>query len=296
MTRRTLLTMCMGLMLVPFLWGCGPTRPAPQPAAPVSRWALFSDTHIPDSKASTQGASSLGAFGPHENLQLVVTEVLAAKVDAVAVTGDLARLQGKPGDYQQFRKLLQPLTDKLPVCLGLGNHDDRTQFQTVFKDLPGDHPLAPKQWITVYEHGSVRMIVRDSLQYVNKVSGLLGQAQRNWLATYLDQSDARPTLLCLHHPPGEGDGDLLDTDRLMRIIEPHAQVKAIVYGHSHAYRFSKHEGIHLINLPATGYSFGENAPVAWVEACLDAKQGHFRLHVIKGNTEQDDQTTTLTWR
>ncbi len=296
MTRRTLLKNCMGLLLAFSFWGCGPTQPVPQPATPVSRWALFSDTHIPDSKASTLGASSLGAFGPHENLQQVVAEVLAAQVDAVAVTGDLARLQGKPGDYRQLRHLLQPLTDALPVCLGLGNHDNRAQFQSVFKKLPGDHPLAPEQWITVYEHGPVRMIVLDSLQYVNKVSGLLGQAQRKWLATYLGQCDARPTLLCLHHPPGEGDGDLLDTDRLMRIIEPHSQVKAVVYGHSHAYRFSKHEDIHLINLPATGYSFGENAPVAWVEACLDIRQGHFLLHVIKGNQQQDGQTTTLTWR
>ncbi|MFZ2146682.1 MAG: hypothetical protein WAV28_05620, partial [Sedimentisphaerales bacterium] len=80
------------------------------------------------------------------------------------------------------------------------------------------------------------------------------------------------------------------------IIKPIRKVKAILYGHSHAYGFSKFEGIHLINLPAVGYNFSDTEPVGWVEAELTAKGGCFTLHAIAGNKDKDQSVTKLTWR
>jgi hypothetical protein len=128
------------------------------------------------------------------------------------------------------------------------------------------------------------------------VPGLLGKAQRQWLVKYLSECDDTPTILCFHHTLGDGDGDLLDLPRLYTAIKPIRKVKAIVYGHSHEYKFSEFEGIHLINIPAVGYNFNDSEPVGWVEAVLTAKDGRFKLHAIAGNTDNDQTVTKLTWR
>ncbi len=127
-------------------------------------------------------------------------------------------LTGQEDDYRALKQLLEPIAAVAPVYIGLGNHDDRSNF---FKVFPTDDkkasPLGGKQ-VAVIERGDLRFIVLDSLLYVDEVAGLLGQAQRAWLAKFLEDADERPTLLFVHHTLGDGDGDLLDVDRLFRII------------------------------------------------------------------------------
>jgi len=84
--------------------------------------------------------------------------------------------------------------------------------------------------------------------------------------------------------------------RLFDIIAGVPSVKAVVYGHSHAYGFSERDGIHLINLPATGYNFSDAQPVGWVEALLTSQGGKFTLRAVGGNTDIDGQTHNLRWR
>ena len=69
----------------------------------------------------------------------------------------------------------------------------------------------------------------------------------------------------------DGDSSLLDVLWLFRILKPHRMVKAVLYGHSHAYKFQQEDGIHLVNLPAAGYNFDHQQPVGWVEATLTAE-------------------------
>src|SRR5206468_5857710 len=107
-----------------------------------------------------------------------------------------------------------------------------------------DHPSGNRQKVAgkhvlVIERPSMRLIVLDSLFYVNKAAGLLGKAQRDWLDRYLEASDDQPTVIFVHHTLGDGDGDLLDVERLFRLTRPHKTVKAIIYGHSHKYAFSQ---------------------------------------------------------
>jgi 3',5'-cyclic AMP phosphodiesterase CpdA len=116
------------------------------------------------------------------------------------------------------------------------------------------------------EHPTVRIIQLDSLLYVNQVAGLLGRDQRRWLTEFLPATDQRPTVLVVHHTLSDGDGDLLDVNQLFAIIQPHRQVKAIFYGHSHVWEIGERQGVKLINLPAVGYNFRDQDPVGWVEA------------------------------
>ena len=256
-----------------------------------SRWALLSDTHIPEDVNNNNRG-----FYPYQNLQKVVPGIISALPDGIVITGDLARLTGQPGDYANLKKLLEPIAEKRPVFMALGNHDNRDNFVKVFDNVPGEKQPVKGKHVVVANKPPARLIILDSLLYVNKTPGLLGKAQRQWLQNYLTECDDTPTILCFHHSLEDGDGDLLDLPRLLSAMKPIRKVKAIVYGHSHVYKFTQHEGIHLINLPAVGYNFNDSDPVGWVEASLTAKGGDFKLHAIAGNTSNDQSVTKLKWR
>ena len=257
----------------------------------VTRWAFLADTHVP-----ADVDNNYRGFYPYQNLQKAIPDIISTSPDAAVIAGDLARLTGESGDYANLKELLSPVAEKMPVCMALGNHDNRENFVKVFDKTPGEKQSVGGKHVIVVNKAPIRLIVLDSLFYVDKVPGLLGKAQRQWLENYLKECDDTPTILCFHHTLGDDDGDLLDVPRLFDIIKPIQKVKAIVYGHSHAYGFSEFEGIHLINLPAMGYNFSDTEPVGWVEAHLTAKGGSFILHAIGGNRDKDGSVIELTWR
>ena len=256
-----------------------------------TRLALLADTHIPEDVQN-----NYRGFYPYRNLEKVVPDLVSNSPDGVLIAGDLARLTGQPGDYANLRKLLSPVAEKTPVFMALGNHDNRENFLKVFNETPGDKPDLKGKHVTIVKKASTRVIMLDSLLFTNKVPGLLGKAQRQWLENYLKECDETPTILCFHHTLTDNDGDLLDVPRLFSMIGPIRKVKAIVYGHSHVYGFSEFEGIHLINLPAVGYNFNDSDAVGWVEARLGRRGGDFVLHAVAGNQDRDGSVTNLAWR
>lgn len=264
---------------------------AARAAAPATRWALLSDLHVPADRATENRG-----FRPYENLARVVPEVERWAPDGAIVSGDLARTEGLAGDYRSLDGLLRPLAGKLPVSLVLGNHDDRKNFLAAFSKAPGERQAVEGKWVTVIDRPPVRFLLLDSLLYTNRVAGLLGKAQRAWLEEYLARPGKTPTILVFHHPPTDIDSALLDSDRLLRIAARSRKVKAIIYGHSHAYNFGTQDGLHLVNVPAVAYNFNGREPVGWVEATFTAGGGDFRLRAFAGNREQDGKTRSLRWR
>jgi 3',5'-cyclic AMP phosphodiesterase CpdA len=257
-------------------------------AADYTRCALLSDTHIaedPDNR--------FRGFYPYRNLREISAQLEDRLPDRVIITGDLARLKGQTGAYENFKTLLAPLAEKRPIHLGLGNHDDREHFFRTFTAPIGSGLTIENKHVVVAEAGPVRLIVLDTLFRVNIGTGELGQPQRGWLEAFLQTCDERPTILFLHHTP---DSDLLDTRPLFEILRPLHKVKAVVYGHSHRFGFSQIAGIHLVNLPATGFNFSGSQPVGWVEARLTAQGGELTLHTIGGNRNLEGHTHRLSWR
>ncbi len=253
-----------------------------------TRWAFLSDTHIaadPDHRYR--------GFYPYRNLQEITSQLACDLPEGLVITGDLARLKGRPEAYANVKTLLAPVAEKRPVYLGLGNHDNREDFFRTFGDSRGSGQAVANKHVIVADEGPVRLIILDTLLHINRMPGMLGWPQRTWLETYLRTCDDRPTILFLHHTPKV---DLLDTGRLFRIIGPMAKVKAVVYGHTHHVKFSTYKGIHLINVPATGFNLGDSHPVGWMEAKLTSQGGEFLLHAMAGNRRLNGLTMKLAWR
>jgi len=271
--------------------GCQTSRSAS--GADEIHLALLSDTHIGGDRERAKDPR--GGFDPWENLHRVVPEVIARAPRGVILNGDAASREGLAVDYQELKTLLEPLSRVAPVYIGLGNHDHRENFKQVFTSAPGLNADVRNHHVLVIEESLLRFIVLDSLFYVAKAAGLLGEHQRWWLTEYLKTHTDKPVVLFVHHTLGDSDGDLLDADRLFAIIRPHRQVKAIFYGHSHSWNISERAGVKLINLPALGYNFWKGEPVGWVDARFRRNGVELTLHAIAGNRAQDGQTTGVLW-
>lgn len=269
--------------------GCR-TSAARTAAGPELHLALLSDTHVPADRTE-----AYRGFKPWENLKAAAPQIVAARPEGVILCGDAARLEGKVEDYQEVRRLLEPVAAVAPVYLGLGNHDDRANFRKVFAVPSGTLAEAGGKHITVIEHAAVRAIVLDSLLYVNQTAGLLGKAQREWLQNQLPKLSDRPVVLFVHHTLGENDGELLDADKLFALVRPHRHVRAIFFGHSHVWALLRRERLNLINLPAVGYNFNDQQPVGWVDARFRRDGVSLTLRALAGNRTDDGRTTFVAW-
>ena len=254
-------------------------------------WAFFSDTHILPADDHAKPQKGLFHYNQHAHLQQAVRETLAAQPQGVILTGDLARVAGELGDYQQLDKFLAPLAAKLPLFFAVGNHDDRVNFEKIFTKLLGQRQPVPEKVVQIVEAGPVRFILLDSMMAVNKATGQIGQAQLDWLRDYLAKANDKPICLCVHHNPG-----FQDWPQLFELIQPAQAVKAVIFGHSHVYDYKEKDGIQLINLPALGYAFKDTQPVGWVEAKLTGTGGTFTLRHIEGPKEEAGKPHELKWR
>jgi 3',5'-cyclic AMP phosphodiesterase CpdA len=260
-------------------------------SAAVARLALFSDTHVPENVTE-----SYRGFWPAENCQRAVGMMMEYGPEAAVLSGDAARLEGKIGDYQRLQKLLRPLIAQCPVAIGMGNHDDRVNFRKVFTEPEPGAVRVTDRLVMVLEWPVVRVVVLDSLISPNHAPGRLGKAQRQWLQGFLAQHDLRPTVLVMHHPPRNNEGDLLDSDQLLQLIQPYPQVKALIFGHSHVWDCQVVNGLQWINLPAVGYNFNDQQPVGWVGARFIPDGVDLTLHSVGGSEREDGWTTSLAWQ
>jgi len=255
------------------------------------RLALLSDLHL-----AADPKNEFRKFLPAESLKTVLPQVIATSPAGIVINGDLARLTGEVADYEALKLALAELAAKAPIYLSLGNHDHRDNFYKTFDRTAGERQKLQDKHVLVVDYATVRFIILDSLFSVSKTGGLLGKAQRDWLASYLTISEDKPVVIFVHHTLGDGDNELLDVEHLFEITLPCRRVKAIFYGHSHAYGFTKREDLHLINIPAVGYNFGDSEPVGWVNALFGAKGVELTLNSFGGNQKENGKTTSLLWR
>ena len=236
------------------------------------------------------------------NLERCVAEVLAplAAPSGVIVSGDCACLKGLPEDYETFASLIRPLRESgLPVHLLMGNHDDRTHAVTAFgKEAAAPAPLENKH-VTVIEDTLANWFLLDSLDIVNKTPGLLGEAQRTWLARELDARADKPAIIVVHHNVVRELNPLALQDSLevLAMVRPRSHVKAVIYGHCHIWEtLVDDSGIHLINLPPTGYIFKAGQPSGWVQATPEKGGLKLELRCLNPEHPLHGEVKDLAWR
>lgn len=238
--------------------------PAAALAAPAADrpWALLADTHIP-----AQIYEQNRNFHMAANLVKSVADALAEGPALALVNGDIARVDGRSGDYASFLAFVEPFRlAGVPLHATLGNHDDRENFRKAVTAAGGvPASVTEKHWSSV-DGGAATWLLLDSLEKVNSTPGLLGKGQIDWLVRELDRDTEKPACIFLHHNPEKVDIGLKDTDELLQAIRPRRRVKAVFFGHTHTWRRWEDDGIHMVNLPATAYAFKEGEPTGWVLA------------------------------
>lgn len=267
-------------------------------AEPGEYLALLADCHIdasPDKVVRER-------FNLSANLRAVVDDILAQPKPpaAVAVLGDLAFNTGRPGDYAQFLALVGPLRERgIPIHLTLGNHDDRGEFR---KAINRHDDVAAGHCTSVVDAAGLRLVMLDTLDRVNEVPGVVGDAQREWLSKTLDAAPQVPTLVLMHHHPSPTPeppkGALQDTAALLDVIRPRKQVKALLFGHTHVWQRSELDGVHHVNLPAVAYHFEKPQPLGWcrLEPRRDGSAATIELNCTAGDRGHDGERVELAWR
>jgi hypothetical protein len=257
---------------------------------------FFSDTHI----AGDAGKINLGANMTHQ-LAACAGELAAwpVKPAAVIVNGDLAFQHAEPGDYTQFGKLIGPIRAIAPIHLSLGNHDGREAFWSAF---PADATTASAtlhRQAAMFSTSDANWFLLDSLIATSVTPGEVGATQLDWLTQKLDSHPDKPAMVVVHHHPQFEDPvpGLKDTEAFMAALAARRQVKALIFGHTHDWRVSRHDsGIHLINLPPTAYVFKAGRPSGWVRATFTADGAEFELRCLDPKHPEHGQVKSLQWR
>jgi 3',5'-cyclic AMP phosphodiesterase CpdA len=270
------------------------------------RLALLSDTHVSASLGRTHRGVNMC-----DNLRRVCDAVLAQRHAPahVLINGDLAYLHGRSGDYETAVGLLAPLREAgLPVQIGLGNHDSREHLRAALAaaaggaEPPADALVsADDRHVTLLELPRVNVLMLDSLRNTNRPRGALGQAQLDWLAAALDARPDKPAVVFMHHHPELGlnliKAGLADTAALLAVLSPRRQAKALFFGHTHVWSHRQRpDGLHLVNLPATAYTFSFRQPSGWVDAAFHRNGATLRLHGLNPRHRKHDDQLPLRWR
>jgi len=203
--------------------------------------AQISDCHLPaDPQQKYRG------INPHKNLKSLIRKVKAMKPDLLLATGDLS----EDGSRKSYRLLKQYLNlPGTPVLALPGNHDDAELLAEVF-------PGSPVETISVSDHGRWQIIRLNSC-LPGKPEGQISDRALQDLECHLDNPERRPLLIAVHHQPisvGSPWIDkypLLDPEPLLKLIDHHPNVKAVVWGHIHRAFETQRNGTAMLGGPSS---------------------------------------------
>jgi 3',5'-cyclic-AMP phosphodiesterase len=263
---------------------------APSPTS--DHLALLSDVHVSGGIDGSMG----------RRLSVAVKQVLALPKppQQVLVAGDCAFLKGKARDYQEYVRRMQPLIDAgLPLHMTIGNHDDRERFWEAVPREQTDASLNLRRQSMVVSAQHANWFLLDSLNKTNSSPGELGRDQLEWLSAELDARAEKPALLMLHHDPVRNGktGSLRDSEQLLAITRARRHVKALFFGHTHVWNVAQdRSGIHLVNLPATGYTLFMRSFIGWVSCQVHGDGAVLKVHTLDPEARENGRIVRLAWR
>jgi 3',5'-cyclic AMP phosphodiesterase CpdA len=242
---------------------------------------------------------------PWDGLAQAAGEIMGlwSRPAAVIVNGDLTHHQGNPEDYVTVIDGLRPMREAgLPIHLTMGNHDHRGNFLAAAfpADKARQKEAGADRVVNLFEAERANVIMLDSLGVTAETPGNLGARQLGWLARALDARRNKPAIVFVHHDPilekTEKVTGIVDTEALFKVLLPRKQVKALVYGHTHAWGKAQREGLHLVNLPPTAWLFKPGPPRGWVDLNLREEGATFELRCLDVKHAQHGEKYELAWR
>ena len=217
------------------------------------RLLQFTDTHLlADPSGSVRGVrtqASLQACLAHAQRRHF-------PADVIAVTGDL--VQDDPAAYGALELLLDRLGT--PVLLIPGNHDAPYELTRRLSHEP-------------FQVGGTRVVGQWAIVLLSTWfadakdgEGRLGDDELRCLETALEAHRDRYVLVLLHHPPVSMEATGLDALGLQdaaafrAVIERHAQVRAVAWGHAHQALDLYRDGRRWLCTPSTCMQFKPRDP------------------------------------
>jgi 3',5'-cyclic-AMP phosphodiesterase len=189
-----------------------------------------------------------------EIFERAIPLVNALRPDLIVVGGDLTSDE-KEASYRRAHAALARLL--APVHVVMGNHDDRRAFRAVFHP---DQPATGDPVTRAFDQGPCRFVLLDSL-IPGAVEGRMEADQLAWLDRELTAHPERPTFVFLHHPPLPigvrwlDDLGFLNGGDLVRVLQGHPQVRAVLFGHVHQPRIWRRGTTVFASVPALAFQF-----------------------------------------
>jgi Icc protein len=207
----------------------------------------FTDLHLLSDLAET-----LWGLNTYETFANVRDEALSRyqSVDLILLTGDLVHVP----DDASYRLVQKSLTSiSIPIYRLPGNHDDSRLMD---KFLSGN-AIIPDRSILL---GNWQIVLLDSNAPADK-GGRLKNTELDHLDHCLRAFPDHHALICLHHHPVPIMSSWMDTmalqnpQDLFAVVDRHAQVRGVVWGHIHQ-EFSGHrDRVKLLGTPSTSLQF-----------------------------------------
>lgn len=206
--------------------------------------------HITDPHLYGSAAGRLRGVETDSSLHAVLDDAFARIPDyaALLVTGDL--VQDDNSGYLRFRSILGNLTK--PVLCIPGNHDEPAAMRA-------ELDCAPFEICGSHEIGDWQFVMLDSYD-PGHVGGRLTSSELNRLDSALGNS-TKHSMVCLHHHPIamgsrwlDGVG-LAESADFWRVIDAHANVRAVAWGHVHQLYDGQRGDVRLFATPSTGAQF-----------------------------------------
>jgi Icc protein len=205
---------------------------------------------ITDPHLYGSAAGRLRGVETDSSLHAVLDDAFARVPDyaAVLVTGDLVQDDGS--GYLRFRSILGNL-EKPVLCIP-GNHDEPEAMRRELN-------VAPFQICGTHEAEGWQFIMLDSYD-PGHVGGRLTPNELARLDSALAASP-KHAMVCMHHHPITMGSRWLDTvgltepEAFWRVIDSHAQVRAVVWGHVHQAYDGRRGDVRLFATPSTGAQF-----------------------------------------
>lgn len=201
----------------------------------------ISDCHVSaDTKQTYRG------INPHQNLISMMQKVAKHKPDILLATGDLSE-DGSRESYGLLKDYLD--LPGVPVLALPGNHDDPAL-------LAASWPGSPTDTISVSNHGPWQIIRLNSC-LPNRPEGHLSEKALKDLESLLLSNEQRPRLIALHHQPVPVGNPWIDKypldnpHALLRLVDQHPDIKAVLWGHIHHTFAAKRNKTAMLGSPSS---------------------------------------------